>query len=641
MPELVAIHWHLRGTLTPAERAVVRRGMGGAAMRISLGRRRRDAGDRGALRGFAPRLLACVRATRRGRGRARRRAAGPAAHGVPEFPSQPPAAGLGHRRHRVRGGRPRPRHRRAHRGGPRVGDARRHAAGARARLAARGAERPAPRPARNREGAARRSGRRGGAEARLQRSGGARRDPVGAERDRPRRRRRGRDPGGRPRRRRARDPPARRLGRGGHSPPPGGRDNWKPSGQRGSGDAKDAATRTAGSTHAATLRAALGDRSADVRAAVLQEAATLPPGDAAGIVTLALRDPDPALRRRAEEATEALAAREPAAVVAALADLLQGGDAGARRAALVLFESIAARAPAASAPVLGRVVLAERTPDDARVAALVILRRTGPPLADAAPGAGEGDPAGVLAAPSRGGAAAVRAARFARRGGGDRAQRDEGPPGGPRVGRRRVGRGRGDAPGGSRQGAEGDALRSVDGDPRRSGARVRLPEARGTRSRGQGAQGSEPGGRAGGAGIGVGAGGGVPLPGRRDPRPCADDRAAGGAAQPDRNAGPAGRGSDRGGAGRRSRARSRTATPPRASRRRTGSARSPRRTRPPRRLTCASPRRTTATTSAPRPPRVWPTSPPATRRGRRASSPSWPSRRSQRSARPPPTRWAP
>src|SRR6185436_20928588 len=87
-------------------------------------------------------------------------------------------------------------------------------------------------------------------------------------------------------------------------------------------DPKDGAARTNGSTHAATLRAALADRSADVRAAVLQEAATLPPRDAAGIVTLALRDPDPALRRRAEEASEALAAREPAAVVAALADLL-------------------------------------------------------------------------------------------------------------------------------------------------------------------------------------------------------------------------------------------------------------------------------------------------------------------------------
>src|SRR6266496_2547321 len=85
-------------------------------------------------------------------------------------------------------------------------------------------------------------------------------------------------------------------------------------------DGADASGRAGGTTHAATLRAALGDRSADVRAAVLQEAAALPPRDAAGIVTLALRDPDPALRRRAEEASEALAAREPAAVVAALAD---------------------------------------------------------------------------------------------------------------------------------------------------------------------------------------------------------------------------------------------------------------------------------------------------------------------------------
>jgi HEAT repeat protein len=150
-------------------------------------------------------------------------------------------------------------------------------------------------------------------------------------------------------------------------------------GEGGSRQAGEGGKPAGQSTHAATLRAALGDRSADVRAAVLQEAATLAPRDAAGIVTLALRDPDPALRRRAEEASEALAAREPAAVVAALADLLQGGDAGARRAALVLFESIAARAPAASAPVLGRVVLNERTPDDARVAALLILRRTGPP----------------------------------------------------------------------------------------------------------------------------------------------------------------------------------------------------------------------------------------------------------------------
>ena len=133
------------------------------------------------------------------------------------------------------------------------------------------------------------------------------------------------------------------------------------------------------SPHAATLRAALADRSPDVRAAVLQEASTLPPADAAGIVTLALRDPDPTLRRRAEEATTQLAERAPAAVVDSLANLLESGDAGARRAALALFEPIAARDPAASAPVLVRVVLGERLPDDARVAALSILRRTGPP----------------------------------------------------------------------------------------------------------------------------------------------------------------------------------------------------------------------------------------------------------------------
>ena len=222
-------------------------------------------------------------------------------------------------------------------------------------------------------------------------------------------------------------------------------------GSRQAGEAKTRG-RTGGSTHAATLRAALGDRSADVRAAVLQEAATLPPRDAAGIVTLALRDPDPALRRRAEEATEALAAREPAAVVAALADLLQGGDAGARRAALVLFESIAARAPAASAPVLGacRPRRAHARRRARRGADHPAAHRAA--VADAAPGAGEGDPAGVLAPPARGGAAAVRASRFARRGGGDCAQRDEGPAGRARVGRRRVGRGRGDPPRGSRQG---------------------------------------------------------------------------------------------------------------------------------------------------------------------------------------------
>jgi len=131
--------------------------------------------------------------------------------------------------------------------------------------------------------------------------------------------------------------------------------------------------------HAATLRAALADRSADVRAAVLQEAPTLPAIEAAGIFTLALRDPDPTLRRRAEEETAALAMRAPGTVVDALVDVLQSSDAGARRAALTLFEGIAARDPAACAAALGRVITSERVPDDVRVAALFILRRAGTP----------------------------------------------------------------------------------------------------------------------------------------------------------------------------------------------------------------------------------------------------------------------
>jgi HEAT repeat protein len=131
--------------------------------------------------------------------------------------------------------------------------------------------------------------------------------------------------------------------------------------------------------HAAILRTALADRSADVRAAVLQEAPTLPAAEAAGILTLALRDPDPTLRRRAEAATAALAERAPGTVVDALVDVLQSPDAGARRAALTLFESIAARSPAESAAALARVVTNEKVADDVRVAALLILRRAGAP----------------------------------------------------------------------------------------------------------------------------------------------------------------------------------------------------------------------------------------------------------------------
>ncbi|HTB58367.1 MAG TPA: HEAT repeat domain-containing protein, partial [Polyangia bacterium] len=137
--------------------------------------------------------------------------------------------------------------------------------------------------------------------------------------------------------------------------------------------------RQAPGAHAAILRTALADRSADVRAAVLQEAPTLPSAEAAGILTLALRDPDPTLRRRAEAETGALAERAPGTVVDALVDVLQSPDAGARRAALTLFETIAAKSPAESAAALARVVTNEKVADDVRVAALLILRRAGAP----------------------------------------------------------------------------------------------------------------------------------------------------------------------------------------------------------------------------------------------------------------------
>src|SRR6185312_14074196 len=145
-------------------------------------------------------------------------------------------------------------------------------------------------------------------------------------------------------------------------------------------DAKGDVKAAAGA-HAALLRGALADSSADVRSTVLQESATLPAAEAAGIVTLALRDADPPLRRRAEAEAESLAARAPGPVLDALLEVLQSPDAGARRAALNLFESIAARKPTASTNALVSVASNEKLSDEVRVAALGILRRGGPPPA--------------------------------------------------------------------------------------------------------------------------------------------------------------------------------------------------------------------------------------------------------------------
>jgi HEAT repeat protein len=137
--------------------------------------------------------------------------------------------------------------------------------------------------------------------------------------------------------------------------------------------------------HGATLRSALGDKSPDVRAAVLRETATLPPAEAASILTVALKHPDPTFRKSAEAATSALAERAPAAAAGALEQVLQSPDGGVRRAGLSLLETIAAHDPAACAAPLRHVVADEKAPEEARVEALLILRRAGAPSPELRP----------------------------------------------------------------------------------------------------------------------------------------------------------------------------------------------------------------------------------------------------------------
>jgi hypothetical protein len=134
-----------------------------------------------------------------------------------------------------------------------------------------------------------------------------------------------------------------------------------------------------GGSHGATLRNALADKSLDVRAAVLHETTTLPPAEAAGILTVALRDPDPAFRRTAEQAAEALAERAPAIAAEAVQQVVLSSDGGVRRSGLALLERIATSAPAESAGALARLVSSEQAPEEARVSALLMLRKAGAP----------------------------------------------------------------------------------------------------------------------------------------------------------------------------------------------------------------------------------------------------------------------
>jgi HEAT repeat protein len=132
-------------------------------------------------------------------------------------------------------------------------------------------------------------------------------------------------------------------------------------------------------SHASILRAALADPAFEVRNAVLRECATLEPGTAASILSVALAEKDPASRRLAEKALLDLAARAPAAAADAVRLALRSTDAFARRAGLGLLEQITARAPREAAAVLTQIVADEKAPEEARIAALQHLRRSGVP----------------------------------------------------------------------------------------------------------------------------------------------------------------------------------------------------------------------------------------------------------------------
>jgi len=131
--------------------------------------------------------------------------------------------------------------------------------------------------------------------------------------------------------------------------------------------------------HVTTLRNALADRSADVRLAVLREIDTLPPEEATDVLATALRERDPNARRAAEDTTFALAVHHPEAAAEAAERVLESADGNARRNSLALLERIAGQAPAACAVVLERLVANAKAPEEARVAALQVLRKAGPP----------------------------------------------------------------------------------------------------------------------------------------------------------------------------------------------------------------------------------------------------------------------
>ena len=320
---------------------------------------------------------------------------------------------------------------------------------ARAWLAARDAERAAPRAARRREGAHRRSRQRHGAQAGLQRSARAAGDAA------------------------RRSPSSGAAGAGEDEILAAALTDSAPEiRRRGVEVAASIDRRQGNGAHGATLRSAVRATSPpDVRATVLRETLTLPPSEAASILTVALRDPDPTFRHGAEEATSALAARAPGAAVGALEQVLQSPDEGVRRAALALLEVIAARDRGGVRRRSSRRVVAnEQAPEEARVAALLLLRRAGCCVSRAAAAAGEGRAPRGVAAP--GAATLPLYARLVTPEQAEGIARTE-MKGSPtaRGGRAVMGHRGHDAPRSRRQGAARPALRSGDAETRLEAAR--------------------------------------------------------------------------------------------------------------------------------------------------------------------------
>ena len=131
--------------------------------------------------------------------------------------------------------------------------------------------------------------------------------------------------------------------------------------------------------HVTTLRNALNDKSLDVRHAVLREVGSLPPAEATEILAVALRDHDPTFRRAVEETMMTFAAHHPEAAAAAAQQVLESPDGNARHSGMALLELIATQAPAACSRVLEAVVMNPRAAEEARVSALLVLRKAGAP----------------------------------------------------------------------------------------------------------------------------------------------------------------------------------------------------------------------------------------------------------------------